>query len=450
MTLFIAALVLAPRPPLVFAEWRKPDDRGRACASCHSPDGIELSRYGFSRQDLVRRTSKHLDSAGQQAVAKAILEARPQDELALNPFLDRPMQPGDEVLPGKEPADRDAAFLAQLAETVPDLAGPVPKDIVGAKKIQKALLGIDLGKFKVGIPMSFLSEDVAHGAKHSTLAHWTPDVEMPKVERVYPQEDAYLAHPTWETLDVLDKAIDREWQPKTPIERLSKAKFRTLMVYQHMLRTKDILSRAYLPEGNPFWEVAEFGRLFQSADAQMLALPSDIARDKSRGPTLAEQMRQLRAPWYWLAWTFDPSLQRTMLGQQGQQGDYFTAELIDAGYPGHAAFMLARKMMEQKSAPGARPWELRFSFLLVGKPLAEVEPQEPERRDMFRKVVGNILCTTALVLQDEVKKRGAVVYKESTLQQLALARDYLRHAGHPADQLFAEVSASVSKAQRWP
>lgn len=451
MTLLVAALLLASPPPLVFAEWRKPDDRGRACASCHSPDGIELSRYGFSRQDLVRRTSKHLDSAGQQAVAKAILEARPLDELALNPFLDRPMQPGDEVLPGKEPADRDAAFLLQLAETIPELVGPTPKNTDAARKIQKALLAIDLGKFRVGIPMSLLSEDVAHGAKHSTLAHWTPDVEMPRVERVYPQEDAYLADPSWKTLDALDKAIDREWQPKTPIERLSKAKFRSLMVYQHMLRTKDILSRAYMPEGNPFWEVAEFGRLFQAGDAQMMALTPDIVRDKSRGPTLAEQMRQLRAPWYWLAWTFDPSLKRTQLGQQGQQADYFTAELIDSGYPGHAAFMLARKMMEQDSGPSvARPWELRFSFLLVGRPLAEVEPKEPERREVFRKVVGNILCTAAMVLQDEVRQRGAVVYRESALQQLSLARDYLRHVGRPADQLFAEVSATVAKAKRWP
>ncbi|MBX3112237.1 MAG: hypothetical protein KF857_09525 [Fimbriimonadaceae bacterium] len=449
MTTLLAAVLLSLPRPFVVAEWRKPDAQGRSCASCHSPDGIELSRYGFSRQDLLRRAAKHLDSADRQAVAEAVLAARPDDELALNPFFDRPMQPGDEVLRGKTPAERDAAFLKEVAATVPSLDGDAPTTIADARRVQRELLAVDLGRLKVGVPMNLLSEDVAHGAKHSTLAHWTPDVGMPAVERLFPLEDAYLANPSWQSLDALDRAVQRDWQPKTAIEQLSKAKFRSLLVYQHMLRTKEILSRAYLPEGNPFWEVAEFGRVFESADAKMLGLPPDVARDKSRGPTLAEQMRQLRAPWYWLAWTFDPELVKTRLGQQSQGSDYFTKELLDSGYPGHTAFMLARKMMGQP-VTSRRPWEMRFSYLLVGRPLAETEPAAAEDKELFRRVVGNILCATALVLEDEVKRGGKVAYRESTLQQLQMARGYLRHAGRPEDALFDRVSKVVTAAKRWP
>src|SRR5476651_2625096 len=42
--------------------WRKPGaiQGGAACASCHSPDGIEIAAYDFDDQDLVRRAEPHL------------------------------------------------------------------------------------------------------------------------------------------------------------------------------------------------------------------------------------------------------------------------------------------------------------------------------------------------------------------------------------------------------
>lgn len=384
-------------------------------------------------------------------MAKAIVEARPKDELILNQFSDPPLQPGGYVLAGKTAADRDFAFLQQLAEAVPALAGAAPADIAAARKLQHQVLAIDLDTFPVGIPMNQISEDVAHGSKHSTLAHWTPDVAMPQVERIYPEEDRYMAEPTWENLTKIDEAVDKLWRPVVPIERLSKAKFRALMVFQHVLRGNAKGARQHMPKGNPFWEVADFGRVYASADAQFLGLPADVARDKSRGPSLAEQMRQIRLPWYWTGWTFDPQLVGSGTDEHTRGADYFTLELMQEGYPSHAAFMLARKMWGQKSpVPGARPWEMRFSFFLLGKPAAEVEPSDADRRELFRRVVGNIFCATALLLENEVKRTGQVVYKESTQQQLGLARAYLKHAGRPAEELFSRVAELVRAAKRWP
>ncbi len=449
MTPVLIALFLAPQHPLVFAEWRKLDAQGRACTSCHSPDGIEVARYAFSRDDIERRASRHLPPADCKRIAQEFATARRSLEPLADPMEARPMQPGGEILPGTTPGERDSAFLKGLEQKAPSLGGPRPTTIGQARKLQRDLMSVDLGSLRIGIEQNRLSEDSAHGPEHASLAAWIPDLPVPQVERFFDLEDTYLGKPTWENLCKLDTAVDKAWRPTSPIEQLAKAKFRSLLVFQHRLRSEGT-TPTLLP-GNPLWQVADFGRMYANADPRLLGLPADIQESKSGGPTLDEQMHSLRRSWYWLGWLADPGLTHSGGDDQTRGGDYFVQQLMADGYPGHAAFVLARKMWGQaEPGPKDRPWEMRFSFFLLGRPLSEVEPSDPDERKLFRSVVGNVLCTTALILEDETKRTGRALFKESTVQQLSLAKAYLRHCGEPADALLDRVANVVRAARRWP
>src|SRR3954468_15656272 len=68
------------------ALWRTRDSRGRACASCHSPDGIELAAYSYDAATFKRRATPHLGIEAADKVSTYFIALRRR--LALSGNLD--------------------------------------------------------------------------------------------------------------------------------------------------------------------------------------------------------------------------------------------------------------------------------------------------------------------------------------------------------------------------
>lgn len=449
------AWVLAFSPPRLpdpgLLAWRTPDSRGRACSSCHSPDGIELASYAFGESDVVRRAAAHLPKPLKDRILEFILTQRKAlPKQPLDPMVDRPLQPGGSPLRGETATERDIEFLRSIPRCVPALADGKIDSLAKANKACEQIVALDLSQVQIGIPLNRLSEDGFHGSEHASLANWIPDVAVASSTETLAAQSAYLARPTQESLAAIDAAVLRTFHPRNAIETLALAKYRALLEMQHGLRqwaTRTTPEPQSVRRDNPYWQIAEMGRTYAGADPQLFALPSDIATAKASGPSLSDQMRALRLPWYWLGWIRDPILAHSGGLRETMRADYFVQSLLrDGPYVVHAAFMLFRKLSQQ--AASGRPWEIQFSFLLLDRPLTAWEPVNRADQLLFRHVVGNILRAALWRLENDIAKRGSAIYPESQALQVRMIDRYLSAIGEPESQLVATILARIGKARR--
>lgn len=436
---------LAPDPGI--AAWRRLDTRGQACVSCHSPDGIELSTYGFGRSDVLRRAERHLSSDDGQAIAHMLaLRVARHD-----PMIDRPLQPGGTVLPGDTPAERDLAFLRTLPESLPTFATGRIDSEKAALRVRDELLRVDLTKLRIGIPFDRLSEDGFHGPEHRTIAHWIPDVP---VRGVSPEdEDRYLADPSDLSLRRLDAKVRAQIpNASSPGELLAIDKYRSLLLLQHSMRT----GRLILPvephtlglNQNPFWDVADFARRYEEETrVESLGVPADVAVAKQNGPLYRDQLKALRLPWFWLGWTIDPALQTSGLDGETQRGDYFARSLWrDGPYPAHLAFMISKKLMEQGFNP--RLWndrrfpqryEISLSGLILDDDLTNLRLSAGEYRRRLERLIANALRTALYLSRKSVRESGEAFHPEAQANQARLALAYLERTDpRPEDRSLAQ------------
>ncbi len=421
------------------AVWRKPDKLGRACASCHSADGIELAAYGYDDRTIVRRATPHQGAVAAQIIARYIRELRRRLGIKhlLNPMSDRPMQPGGRALPGPTPEARDKAFCMTLSQILPRLAGRRIETSASARTALNEVLAIDPAQVKVGIVMNRLSEDKFHGNEHASLAHWIPDeAPIAFTADVVRSQDRYLADPNAANLQVLDSLLTRAWSLTLPPSRaIALAKARSLLLLQHRLRTGVLVSKLPpIPDPrqaptNPFWEVGELARVYTNARAGMLSLPPDVAANKSVGPTLAAQFQDMRVPWMWLGWIADPGLQRTSFDRRTRYADWFSEFLVEDGpYPAHAAFMLTKKLATEaydKSGWGStspQHIDLNFSWLVRNENWRSFAKGDPVYRKALYHFMANSFRMFAMLQSDEVKGTGITYLREPVVQQLMAMR----------------------------
>ena len=429
-------LPLPPDPGL--AAWRRVDARGQACASCHSPDGIELSAYGFARADVFRRATRHVP----QSDAEAILAMLDRRAAGADAMRDRPLQPGGEPLPGDTPAARDLAFLRRLRAAVPTLAEGRVASEADSLRVRDETLRVDLSKLRVGFAFNRLSEDGFHGREHRTVAHWIPDVPVRGVS--LEAADRYLADPSDANLRALDEGV-RAGIPtaSSPAERLAISKYRSLLLLQHRLRTARLAPPVGGLDPNPFWSVADFARRYgDETDVASLGLPADAAGDKRGGPAYGEQLRQLRLPWFWMGWTLDPALQRSGLEGETKRADYFVRALwSDGPYPGHLAFMLTKKLVEQGCNPAMwsdprfpQAYEISLSNLVLGEDLTKLTLPKGEYRTRFERLAANAFRTALLLSLRDVRATGRAFHPEAQSNQVRLIAAWLRrHDPLPLD-----------------
>ena len=446
--------LLAPDPGL--SAWRRADARGQACVSCHSPDGIELSSYGFSREDILRRAVRHLPSNEGEAIV-AMLRRR---DASADAQKDRPLQPGGAVLPGSTPAERDLAFLRELPAVAPTLAAGRVDSETNALRVLDETRRVDLAKLRVGIPFNRLSEDGFHGKEHRTVANWIPDVPVRGIS--IEAEDRYLADPSDANFRALDGGVKAGLaDAATPAERLAISKYRSLLILQHRLRTGRFVSLAEPRTSglnqNPFWDVGDFSRRYQdSTDVASLGLPVDVAAQKRDGPLYRDQLKDLRLPWFWMGWMLDPALQTSGMDGETKRADYFARALWkDGPYPAHLAFMVTKKLVEQ--GYNSRLWneprfpqryEISLSEFVMGGEL-EGFHSTGEYRRRFERLATNVLRTALYLSRKTVRETGEAFHPEAQANQVRLSLVYLRKTDpRPADEPLAkELLARLGKAK---
>ncbi|HTQ08911.1 MAG TPA: hypothetical protein VMI31_02455 [Fimbriimonadaceae bacterium] len=447
--------------------WRKPDKEGRACASCHSPDGIELAAYAFDDATIERRATPHLGVADGKLLAEYIDSVRSRLGIkeGRDPMADRPLQPGGQVLPGDSPVTRDRAFALSLGTVLPDLAAGRIGDLAQAKAALAEVLAVNLTKVRIGIPLDRLSEDVFHGKDHATLAHWIPDQILFTYSPEYEAAQArYLADPSEENLKALDGFYTRQWKAGLPLgPALALEKARCLLVLQHYLRTGRLA--VDLPEfpdmtkapANPFWDIGELARINANGGASDLHLPPDVVANKDEGPSFDQQFQSMRLPWLWLGWMIDPGLQRTSFDRRTRYGDWFSEFLVEGDYPAHAAFMLTKKMAEEayaKNGWGSHSPQhlvLNFSWVLRNENWRSFAPSGGAYRNALNTFLANSFRMFALLQADELRRTGVTYMREPVVQQLKfmqIAAAAMDPKNAPADApIFAAAIEAVQTAK---
>ncbi len=328
-----------------------------------------------------------------------------------------------------------------------------------AIKVRDEVLRIDLKSLPVGLVFNRLSEDGFHGTDHRTVANWLPDVPVPISDEA---ADKYLADPSDANLRAMDaEAKKRAQSASSPGESLAIAKYRSLLVLQHQLRTGRFTPLA-LPgklanNQNPFWDVADFARTYAAEnDVAALHLPSDITAAKQGGPAFTEQLKALRLPWFWMGWTLDPALQISGLSGETQRGDYFARYLWQDGpYPAHLAFMITKKLVEQGYNP--RLWnnprfpqryEMSLSGFILGDDLENLKLEGDYGRQ-FARLAANVLRTSMYLSRRNVRDTSEAFHPEAQSNQVHLAMAYLRRVDpQPADlKLSQDLLTRLAKAK---
>lgn len=448
-----------PEPALVagLAVWRKPGaiENGAACATCHSPDGIELAAYAFDDADILRRAQPHLGPADCRALVAYIhaLRAKHHFTRLLDPMRHRPLQPGGSVLPGRTPAERDLAFGRELAPLLPHLFNGRIDSVEEARIAERELLRVRPTQLRVGIPFDRLSEDVAHGDEHASIDQWLPEappaVAPGDLPTWYAAEDDYLRKPNPESLHGLlllhTRLVDSHRMPG--FDALSAAKFRALLVLQDRIR-----SGHELPDGNvssdvqaygnfnPIWQVGEVARQIMDRGPGSIGMPPDEQAKKLAGPSFKAQLHDLRVAWFWAGWLSDEGLFKTSHDDKTRLGMWFSESLSkDGPYPIHNVFANARRQAVVSNDPTAwgetaarkrRIWD--FAGLRSFDFQTRDIPTDADARAMYLTFTANCFRMNLWLLEADLERTHVVWVRRNARANVAELVRFVNTAD-PAD-----------------
>lgn len=224
--------------------WRKADSQGAACASCHSPDAIDLAAIAYPDAAIMRRGALHLSPDDVLAVRDLVHAQRRRFKIT-SPCSTawRPFQPGGEVLPGATPAEQDAAFGASLASNGLLLMGEPIADAKAAKAAFMQFAKLDLKKTPIGIAMPHWTRDPFNGKDHESFDDWISAVDhTPNLGAMISADDTYLAMPNDDNYFAMEKASLGSLgnavggQYKTWFANASRAKRRSILLGSHYIR----------------------------------------------------------------------------------------------------------------------------------------------------------------------------------------------------------------------
>lgn len=413
--------------------WRKPGSvqGGAACATCHSPDGIELAVYGFSDANILRRAKPHLGNADSQRLLTYIhaLRLKLDCKVMRDPDRDRPLQPGGEVLPGKDAASRDSAFGLELSARLPLLFGKPIETEAEAKAAENQLLALSPTTLRIGIPLNRISEDVAHGNEHSTIAQWLPEsapgIPPARLQDWYAAEDRYLSNPSQEELRNLlvfhTELVDPYRQ--LGLQAISTLKFRALLVLQNRMRHKQEVQKEPLSEDvrgpgltNPIWEVGEMARELIDRDPKSLGMNADVQSKKLAGEGIRQQLSKMRLSWFWSGWLADQGLYKTSRDDKTRLGLWMAESLSEDGpYPIHSVYAAARRQavisndVASWSGPIAkrlRLWD--FGALRIAARHIIDMPKAGEHRRLYTKFTANCFRMNLLLLKRALEEKHQI------------------------------------------
>lgn len=457
--------------------WRLPGriDGGVACANCHGPDGLELASYEFEDADILRRARPHLSEEDSRGVVNFIHSVRERYGIRnlMDPMRDRPFQPSGEVLPGATPDTRDLAFGRELKQRLPILFSGRVETIAEAKAAAKALLDLDPWMLRIGIPLSRLSEDAAHGVEHASIDQWLPEAPPTISERDrglwFAGEDKYLAAPSISALRDLISLHERLTSAPDVrgIQAIANCKYRALLLLDYRLRTKNMsapqppVADEIVSPGapNPAWQVGELARDLETSTQKVLGMTGELAAKKTGPRSTPDQIGDLSLSWFWLGWQFDQGMYRSLGSKAVSSGDWLARALWLYGpYPIHNVYSSTRRQLVASFSKGAwlgsesrRHLLWDYAAIRIGNRYLRQIPREPLQRKLYLTFTANCFRMNLLLLEEEIRRTHVVWIRESTVQNVKdlTALIELADPAHvaEADQKQARLLSLIDSAQ---
>jgi hypothetical protein len=277
----------------------------------------------------------------------------------------------------------------------------------GTNKMDSNPKLLNLRSLPNGIVYPLWSADLHHGKSEGTFNDWTADIAHdPKPERKaewLALQDTYLATPSNENFwRMYFSARDMTQVPLLGTcavggascditDDFNKHKFLSAMLGQHLMRLQntgkiDTFARGaiafsyldsdptyafsknrpniqYLPSS--LWEVGDNGRVLLGSAAganntgsfkknlASLGYP-EFAQDSIDGDrTALTEATALRLPWFWIGFTYDPSMARISGSNSTRVGEYMVGTLIQERYFNHHALSTLIRLVTKGSLPEA-------------------------------------------------------------------------------------------------
>ena len=479
---------IAFKPPDDFrtglAIWRKPGATPdhAACATCHSPDGIELAAYNFDDADIRRRARVHLDESDTDAIVAFVHSIRARYNFAklLDPNRDRPLQPAGAVLQGLTPEARDEAFGQELTKLLPSLFNRPILTEDQAKASAHQVLALDLSKVQLGIPLNRLSEDIAHGNEHASIAQWLPEVAptvpLEHLADWYEAEDEYLADPTDERMRDLVALHKKLMGPPRALAMtvMAQIKYNALLVLQHRLRTgtcapagatymaQDMVGPGMNNAENSFWDLGFFINDLHNRNAAGNGFTDDLIVKKRADYDLSHQLSDLRVAWIWLGWLSDQGMRRT-LGDRGTRfGRWLSQSLWDDGpYAIHNVFAETRRQLvasfDKASwdiAPERQHLFWDYPGIRIGQRFIVQAPAAGLHRSLYMNFTANCMRMNLLLLKSELERTHTVWIRQNSRVNMEQITAFVEMADpahkSQAEQLKAALLTLIASANEIP
>lgn len=458
------------------AVWRKPDQFGAACMNCHGPDMFELAYIGFEDDNIIRRALTHVSQEEAETLVAAVHHIRdvygitPKDQFAFRPF-----QPGSGVplAEGASWPEKDAAFAEYLKSIDFPLIDPdvVIDTVPEAWEALHALHAIDPRTLDIGIPLNRWSEDIHHGNEHGTTADWVSDLPAFAADTGTEIEliglmDAYLQDPSLETLfayyDVADEGVQTFDEFSSGF--LSKQKYLSMQIATHMFRRDAVGTGGFEAQERMAFDVPELPQYYETDRVFLNRIPNPSweVGDRTRSrkgtrhvgeefvdykypffvmnglrPDWAERDHTdaMRVPWFFVGYTFNPTLERISGSNSTKSGEYFShfgMEDYNSDVPLHVSvymsMMRINKLLEERAVGktshvgnvDTRPWHGLMSNFT-----RKIQNYQPGRRygvdnqnnglpefyddaheEAFEHFTANVHRMFLLIMQDRVRLNG--------------------------------------------
>jgi hypothetical protein len=473
--------------------WRRAGNHGN-CAGCHSPDAFDLALIGYSDADITRRALDHVSAEDAGKIVRLVKAVR-QDygiERPLHPLHFRPLQPGQEVLPGATHTARDLAFANYLNDAVKLIwAKDRIESRAQAKAAQEQMLTLDLRKLRTGIPFDRWSEDHTRGAEHLSASEWLPMMGVqPKAGQAsawYALHDAYLADPTDANFWAYYTRIDEFLTPVEPAgyergQAWSLLKYKSVQLAQHIMRHQSLAfpnplagvagtlaaNRDTVLARNPLFRTGDHVRrfpLYADAANPSTVFPAYLAPTiPATQAALRDQNDNFLRVWFWMGWVYDPAMLLSDSIFATVEGDYLYSSLLQH-YKVHHAFVVA---MTSVAKANASPWFNAAGVGVAGHGkwaafnpfmvLHHIErnrsepPANDARRAMHDRMYSNTARMWIYLVQEDLELTGKVFSRELVRGSIRFARAWLNDteaaADHaPLDAVIADIEARLNTAQ---
>jgi mono/diheme cytochrome c family protein len=393
--------------------WRLPGERG-ACAACHGPDGIDLAVIGYPASAILRRAhGQGLNPKLAMDIVQMIAAQRNYYRISspCEPATFRPLQPGFSALPGKDTATADRLLIEELQKVGVDLLTSPVDTYDNARKLTDKILSLDTYDVKIAVPLNRWAEDKYHGAANASTAEWLP--ELPMEPRDAKEKDEWIQaqnqylethddHDFWIMFDKAEHLGAQRFSDGGVGERLAREKFRSVLVFQHMMRknTRSLPSLAKEKDFGRFavWEAAQTVSVMMRgcADSGTPAEPfpcwdypasfyEKMGRDRK---VLISDLSRINLPWLIAGWLTEPNLQLT------ENGDAQIQHLHDA-----MARQYGSVVDQSTSADKAFVHTIYFSLIRIVKSIEALDEKLPVGSDHGRKAVNGCWLPVNQALQ---------------------------------------------------